>query len=145
MADIAIIGGEINGSSIAYHLVASGRAGKVVVIEPDPTYEHAATPRSSGGIRRMFAIPECIHMSQYGHEVYGNFDTLMAINGEPPGSINFRRQGYMWLGTGSDHVDQLCENWKVHAANGVRTEVPGPKRREDALSLAVGRRRGCRD
>lgn len=138
MADIAIIGGGINGSSIAYHLAASGRGGHVVVIEPDPTYEHAATPRSSGGVRRMFSIPECIQMSRYGHEVYGNFDTLMAIDGEPPAPVNFRRIGYMWLGTGPDHVHQLTENWKIHAANGVRVEFlerNGLKRRFPSLSV----------
>jgi glycine/D-amino acid oxidase-like deaminating enzyme len=137
-ADIAIIGGGINGSSIAYHLALSGRAGKVVVIEPDPTYERAATPRSTGGVRRMFSIPECIAMSEYGHHIYGNFDTLMAIGDEAPGSINFRRQGYMWLGTGAAHVNQLIENWKIHAANGVRVEIldrNGVKKRFPSLSV----------
>lgn len=138
MADIAIIGGGINGSSIAYHLAASGRAGHVVVIEPDPTYEHAATTRSTGGVRRMFSIPECIQMSQYGHQVYGNFDALMAIDGVPPAPVNFRRLGYMWLGSGPDHVHRLTENWKIHAANGVRIELlerSGLKRRFPSLSV----------
>ena len=46
MAKIIIIGGGVIGSSIAYHLAVAGHAGDVVVIEPDPTYEFAASPRA---------------------------------------------------------------------------------------------------
>ena len=65
-ADVAIVGGGIVGSSIAYHLARTGRAGDVVVVERDPTYEHAATPRSNGGIRRLFSLPENIEMASHG-------------------------------------------------------------------------------
>ena len=64
--DIVIIGGRIIGSSIAYHLAHDGRAGKVAVIERDPSYGEAATPRGSGGIRRLFRLPENVAMSGYG-------------------------------------------------------------------------------
>src|SRR6478672_9478075 len=83
MAKIAIIGGGVIGSSIAYHLALAGHAADVVVIEPDPTYEFAATPRATGGIRQLYTVPENIRMSQYGHEIYGQFETLMAVDGEP--------------------------------------------------------------
>ena len=59
------------GSSIAYYLPLAGQADDVVVIEPDPTYEFAATPRGTGGIRQLFTVPENIRMSQYGHEICG--------------------------------------------------------------------------
>ena len=46
--DVAIIGGGVIGSSIAYFLAADPAfKGSVVVIEKDPTYETAATPRSA--------------------------------------------------------------------------------------------------
>jgi len=45
MAKIAIIGGGVFGSSSAYYLALAGAASDVIVIEPDPTYEFAATPR----------------------------------------------------------------------------------------------------
>ena len=37
--DIVIVGGGIVGSAVAYFLARTGRAGKVAVIEPDPSYE----------------------------------------------------------------------------------------------------------
>ncbi|MEX2643667.1 MAG: FAD-dependent oxidoreductase [Acetobacterales bacterium] len=122
MADILIIGGGVMGSSLAYHLGMAGNAGEVVVIEPDPTYEFAATPRSTGGIRQLFSVPENIRMSQYGHQVYGNFEELMAVDGDAP-HLNLRRQGYLFLGTGANDVDTLVHNWKIQAANGARVEL----------------------
>ena len=83
MADIIIIGGSIMGSSIAYHLAMTGRAGDVCVIEPDPSYEWAAAPRSSGGVRLMHGLPENIEMSRYGREVYKDFARLMDVDGQP--------------------------------------------------------------
>ena len=46
MPKIVIIGGGIMGSGLAWHLAKAGAAADVVVIEPDPTYEFAATPRA---------------------------------------------------------------------------------------------------
>ena len=81
--DIVIIGGGIIGSSIAYHLARDGRAGRVCVVERDPTYEHASTTRSLGGVRQQFSLPENVLMSQYGLGVYRDFATLMAVDGAP--------------------------------------------------------------
>lgn len=136
-ADIVIAGGGIIGSSIAYNLCASGRAGDVVVVEPDPTYEFAATPRSVGGIRELFTLPENIAISRYGKEVYGNFATLMDVNGSKP-EIHLRRQGYLFLGTGTNDVDTLVHNWKIQVSNGAHVELldrKGVKARFPSLNV----------
>jgi glycine/D-amino acid oxidase-like deaminating enzyme len=122
MPKIVIIGGGVIGSSIAYHLAAAGHAADVVVIEPDPTYEFAASPRATGGIRQLFTVPENIRMVQYGHEVYGQFETLMAVDGEPA-PINFQRMGYLWLGSGKADVDAPMANWRVQTAHDARIEL----------------------
>ena len=96
MYDIAIAGGGVIGSSIAYHLTRSGRAGHVAVIEPDPTYEFASTPRSAGGIRRLFSLSENIQMSAFSLDFYLDFERLTAVNGETT-PLDFRRQGYLFL------------------------------------------------
>lgn len=96
MYEIAIAGGGVIGSSIAYHLTKSGRAGRIIVIEPDPTYEFASTPRSAGGIRRLFTVPENVQMSAFSLDFYLNFERLTAVNGEAT-PLGFRRQGYLFL------------------------------------------------
>jgi FAD-dependent oxidoreductase domain-containing protein 1 len=122
MPKIVITGGGVIGSSIAYHLAVAGHAADVVVVEPDPTYEFAASPRATGGIRQLFTVPENIRMAQYGHEIYGQFETLMAVDGEPA-PINFHRMGYLWLGSGKADVDALMANWRVQIAHDARVEL----------------------
>ena len=56
--DIAIIGGGAIGSCIAYFLANRILKGhKIAVIERDPTYQHACTTLSVGGIRQQFSLP----------------------------------------------------------------------------------------
>ena len=124
VAKIVIIGGGVVGSSIAYYLAQAGNAGDVVVIEPDPTYEFAATPRATGGIRQLYTVPENIRMSQYGHEIYGQFETLMAVDGEPA-RIDFHRAGFLWLGSGKKR--HRCTDGELAGADRVRR--PGRTRR----------------
>jgi FAD-dependent oxidoreductase domain-containing protein 1 len=138
MAKIVIIGGGVIGSSIAYHLAIAGHAGDVIVVEPDPTYEFAATPRATGGIRQLFTVPENIRMVQYGHQLYGQFETLMAVDGEPA-PINFQRMGYLWLGSGKADVDALMANWRVQIAHDARIELldrQGVKHRFPSMRVA---------
>ena len=62
---IAIIGGGIMGSSIAWNLAKASVKEDLLVIEPDPTYEFAATPRAVGGIRFVQGLKENLEMSLY--------------------------------------------------------------------------------
>ncbi len=134
--DIAILGGGIVGASIAWHLTASGRAGDVVVIERDPTYEFAATPRGNGGIRQLFSLPENIAMAQYGLDFYSDFSGRVAPSGEPV-PIGFKRQGYLFL---SDRggAEQMIANHELQQAHGVNAELlDGAAARDRFPSLNV--------
>ncbi|MCH9675507.1 MAG: FAD-binding oxidoreductase [Gammaproteobacteria bacterium] len=122
MERIIIIGGGIIGSSTAYHLAMAGLAQQTTVIEPDPLYEFAATPKSTGGIRVQFSVPENIRMSQYGHEFYGNFAQLMTVDGDAP-EIGLHRPGYLYLGTGEDLSNVLIENQRIQAAEGANVQL----------------------
>lgn len=134
--DTVIVGGGIIGSSIAYHLLREPGSGTVGVIEPDPTYEIAAAPRSAGGIRRLFRLPENIRMSQYGHQFYLDFPETMAVDGEPS-AIDFRQQGYLFL-AGAQDADVLEESIVLQVSLGVdvdRLDGAGVKDRFPSLEV----------
>lgn len=122
MADIVVIGGSIMGSSLAYHMAMAGEAGALVVIEPDPTYEWAAAPRSAGGVRLMHGLPENIEMSRYGQAVYRDFARLMDVDGAP-GCFPFLEYGYLYLVAGAENIATIKENWHTQTALGVPNEL----------------------
>ena len=45
--DVAVIGGGVMGLSTAFHLLEREPGLKVAVVERDPTYARASTPRSA--------------------------------------------------------------------------------------------------
>src|SRR6266576_5774607 len=87
-ADVAIIGGGIVGSSIAYYLVAAG-CNNVVVIERETAQGKGSTGKSMGGVRAQFSTPISIQMSLYSIPFYASFDERL---GHPAG---YRPQGYL--------------------------------------------------
>src|SRR5688572_8129031 len=94
--DIAIIGGGAIGWSAAYFLRSHPRAGSVCVIEGDPSYEFASTPKASGGARRLFSCPENIGMSDFSIGFFRGFDDAMAVDGERA-HIEWTGQGYLFI------------------------------------------------
>ncbi len=65
-ANVVICGGAAVGAAVAYHLVALGYAGRVVVVERDPTYARAATALAASGIRRQFSSAINVRISAFG-------------------------------------------------------------------------------
>jgi glycine/D-amino acid oxidase-like deaminating enzyme len=97
---IVIAGGGIIGSSIAFHLALRGLADRVVVVEPDPTYQWAATPRAVGGVRMLQGVLENAQMSLYGYEFYGDFANRVGA-GEDDFGVRLKRQGFMFTVAGN--------------------------------------------
>ncbi len=94
--DVAIIGGGVMGSSVAYHLLCLEPKIRVVVVERDPTYSYASSALSLGGVRVQFSLKENILMSLYALERIKNFGEEMAVDDEKP-LLNFRQEGYLFL------------------------------------------------
>jgi glycine/D-amino acid oxidase-like deaminating enzyme len=109
MHDVIIIGGGLHGCSTAYHLLTRAPSLRVAVIEKDPSYEHAASVRSNAGVRILFSQEENIAMSRYGHEVYGNYAELMAVDGEP-GQLDFYRHGYLFMASTEAEAEMMRAN-----------------------------------
>jgi len=118
--DVAIIGGGAIGAAAAYFLRSHPRAGRVAVIERDTSYQLASTPRASGGVRRLFSLPENIALSNYSIPFFERFDAEMAVDGERP-AINFRKGGYLFI-VPPAAARVLERNFEIQKTNGVHVE-----------------------
>lgn len=120
--DVAVIGGGAIGSSVAYFLSDYPRAPSVAVIEPDPLYELASTPRASGGVRQLFSRPENIEMSKFGIEFFTTFEQRVAVDGAPAAAIEWVPRGYLFIVPPND-VPVLEENFRLQQAHGVNVAL----------------------
>ena len=93
---IVIVGGGVIGSSVALHLQRDGYAGRVVVVERDPTYARASSFLAMGGIRQQFSSTVSIQLAQYSTRFYAEFDRALRVPGHIP-RVNFRQRGYLFL------------------------------------------------
>jgi FAD-dependent oxidoreductase domain-containing protein 1 len=130
--DIAIIGGAIMGSSLAWFLREEGFSGTIALIERDPQFAHAATTLSAEWIRQQFSIRENIQLSQF---TLGLFRDLKTRFGEEA-DIAFREKGYLILASGEGEA-VLRANNEVQRAQGADIVVedgPALRRRFSWLS-----------
>lgn len=115
--DVVIAGGGVIGSAIAYFLGADGDfAGRVLVVEPDPSYAECSTTRSSGSIRQQFSTPENIEMSLFGIEFLRAAGDHLAVDGEAP-DIGLHEGGYLFLASQAGRP-ALEANHAVQIAHG---------------------------
>ena len=97
--DVAIIGGGVTGCSTALFLAREPAFdGRVLVVERDPTYEHAPSAKASGGFRQQFSTPENIRIGLFGVHFLKHLDEYLSIDGETP-DVGFRENGYLLLAT----------------------------------------------
>ncbi len=115
-ADVAIIGGGAIGAATAYYLKLASPSLGVTVIERDPTYTLASTPRASGGVRRLFSLPENIALSNYSIPFFEAFPQAMAVN-DVPAEIGFRKGGYLFIVPPTAR-DMLKSNYETELAMG---------------------------
>ena len=124
-ADVVIIGGGVVGAAVAYFLSLRGTGARVTVLEPDPTYARASTPKATGVIRQQYAIPENIRMSVFGSAFLKNAPSLLATD-DGPADIAFREQGYVWL-LEEDLLPAVRAMHAVQLENGADVEFLGPE------------------
>src|ERR1022692_971171 len=122
--DIAIIGGGIVGSSVAYFLLKEAPALSLCVIEPDPTYEFASTLRASGGCRVQFTCPENIAMSLYSIGFIKAFEQAFVSDGRPA-PVDWVEGGYLFI-VPPDNVANLERNVKRQRAEGCVVDLLTP-------------------
>src|SRR5689334_25013913 len=79
-ADIAIVGGGIMGSALAYWLTRLEPTASVVVVERDPGYTTASSALSAASIRQQFTTPVNIRISQSSIEFLRASGELLAVD-----------------------------------------------------------------
>jgi FAD-dependent oxidoreductase domain-containing protein 1 len=99
--DVVIAGGAVIGSSTAYHLAhqSQGRL-KILVVEPDPTYQFSASALSAGSIRQQFSTAINIDISLYGISFLRSIGEYLAVDGDKP-DVGLHEGGYLYLATDS--------------------------------------------
>jgi FAD-dependent oxidoreductase domain-containing protein 1 len=95
-ADVVIVGGGVIGSSAAWHLRQDGHAGRILVVERDPTYARASAFLAMGGIRQQFCTAVTVRMVQFSVAFWKTFDDRMRVAGHTPHAW-FRQRGYLFL------------------------------------------------
>lgn len=124
--DVVIIGGGVIGSSAAYFLSSlADFSGSVAVIEKDPTYAEAATPRSAGGVRLQFSTAENVLISAFGASFIKAADQHLSVGNERAG-VEFREQGYLFLATGAG-LKTLLTNQRLQHELGAATQLLNPR------------------
>src|SRR5258706_8094555 len=123
--DVVVVGGGAVGAAVAYFVRLLDPGTEVCVIERDPTYALASTPRASGGVRRLFSLPENIRLSQYSIPFFEQFETAMAVDGEPA-PIGFKKNGYLFI-VPPGAIGTLRANFEAQEGEGVRVAWLEPR------------------
>ncbi|MEI8303551.1 MAG: FAD-dependent oxidoreductase [Burkholderiales bacterium] len=122
--DIAIIGGGVIGSAVAFFLGQLAPGASVCVIEPDPAYSLASTPRASGGCRVQFSCPENIDMSLYSLQFIRDFADHASVPGHPA-AVGWVEGGYLFV-VGPDQAAGLQANVEAQRARGCEVHLLDP-------------------
>ena len=145
--DILIIGGGAIGSAAAYFLRRAPNAPGVVVVEPDPTYEFASTPRATGGVRRLFSCPENIQMSVASMDFFKHWHEHVAVDdgvGNAAPDLGWKEGGYLFVVderaatiVEQNAVRQRAHGVEVHLLDHNDLARRFPSIRNDDLTLAA--------
>ncbi|HET9554483.1 MAG TPA: FAD-dependent oxidoreductase [Anaeromyxobacteraceae bacterium] len=117
-ADVVIIGGGIQGLSLAWELARRGTT-DVLVLE-QAYLNYGASGRNGGGVRAQWTTPTMIRLAKRSLELCARFAVDLGVN------VWFRPSGYLFLAP-AEQVRRLEANALVHRREGLRTRVLTPQ------------------
>ena len=117
-ASVAIIGGGVIGTSIAFHLAEAGVRDVVLIERAD--LGSGSTSKAAGGVRAQFADALNVELSARSIEAYARFGT------SPGQEIDFRRDGYLFLLTRAEDVAAFERGVALQNSLGVASRMIGP-------------------
>ena len=118
---IVIVGGAIVGSFVAYFLQEKGFAGKIRLVERDPSYRQSSTALSAASIRTQFGCAVNIRMSLFGADFFRNIKSRLG----PEADIGFVENGYLILGSPETSAARLA-GLEMQRGEGAEVEGYGP-------------------
>ncbi|HEV8701462.1 MAG TPA: FAD-dependent oxidoreductase [Candidatus Polarisedimenticolia bacterium] len=113
-ADVVIIGGGIQGASIAYHLTLRGQK-NVVVLEKD-TLASGCSGRTGGMIRQHYSTGLVTEIARQGRDFFSTFDRVVG------GHSGWVQCGLVYMVTGKDR-EALEHNIALGRKHGVPTRL----------------------
>ena len=126
-ADVVIIGGGIQGASIAYHLTLRGQK-SVVVLEKD-TLASGCSGRTGGMIRQHYSTGLVTEIARQGRDFFSTFDQVVG------GHSGWVQCGLVYMVTGKDQ-EALEHNIALGRKHGVPTRlIDGREARERVPGL----------
>src|SRR6266446_1762181 len=118
--DVLVVGGGAIGAAVAYFVRLLEPGTEVTVVERDPGYKIASTPRASGGVRRLFSLPENIELSMFSIPFFDAAAGTLAVNGLAP-DIGFKKNGYLFV-VPREGRDTLSRNFETQRRMSVKAE-----------------------
>jgi len=122
-ADVVIIGGGIEGCSIAYHLAKRGVTNVVVLERKQLTC--GTTWHAAGLVSQLWPTPTLTALAKYSHELYAS---LEAETGQATG---YRKIGSLSLARTEERLEELKRTSSMAAVFGVESEFVDHARLED--------------
>ncbi len=124
--DVVIAGGAATGSATAWWLKKMSPRLKVLVLEKDPTYAHAATALSVASVRQQFSNPVNVAISRFGVDFIRDFGARIGPEGGVP-SLGLKENGYLFLSATEAGAALMEELAAMQRGLGAATEVLGPE------------------
>ncbi len=116
-ADAVIVGGGVNGVSIAYNLAKRGMR-NVCVIERD-YLASGSTGRCGAGVRAQWGTEMNLRMSMASVRMFENMNEELAYDDD----IEFNQGGYLLLAYSDEGFEQFKKNVALQRAHGLEVDL----------------------
>ena len=120
-AEVVIVGGGVNGCSIAYQLARKG-VRDVVIVEKDQVCS-AASCRCPGGFRHQWGTEADILLMAASIKMFAGLQDEL----EYPQDLEIRQIGYMFLLYTEDEVEQYRRNIQLQRSLGIPVDLLTPQ------------------